>query len=45
MKIPARLLPLLEEGLIDEVLSRLMSGKEADVFVVQSHTQFPYTKL
>ncbi len=31
MKIPARLLPLLEEGLIDEVLSRLMSGKEADV--------------
>ena len=30
MKIPARLLPLLEEGLIDEVLSRLMSGKEAD---------------
>jgi RIO kinase 1 len=35
MKIPARLLPLLEEGLIDEVLSRLMSGKEADVFVVR----------
>jgi RIO kinase 1 len=29
------LLPLLEEGLIDEVLSRLMSGKEADVFVVR----------
>lgn len=35
MKIPSRLLPLLEEGLIDEVLSRLMSGKEADVFVVR----------
>ena len=35
MNIPARLLPLLEEGLIDEVLSRLMSGKEADVFVVR----------
>ena len=35
MKIPARLLPLLEEGLIDEVLSRLMSGKEAMVYVVR----------
>lgn len=35
MKIPPRLLPLIEEGLIDEVLSRLMSGKEADVFVVR----------
>ncbi|MGB5789813.1 MAG: PA4780 family RIO1-like protein kinase [Pseudoalteromonas nigrifaciens] len=35
MKIPKRLQPLVDDGLIDDVLSRLMSGKEADVFVVQ----------
>lgn len=35
MKTPKRLQPLVDDGLIDEVLSRLMSGKEADVFVVR----------
>lgn len=35
MKTPARLLPLIEEGLIDEVVRQLMSGKEAIVFVVR----------
>ncbi len=35
MKIPKRIQPLIEEGLIDEVISRLMSGKEADVYVVR----------
>jgi RIO kinase 1 len=45
MKIPARLLPLLEEGLIDEVLSRLMSGKEADVFVVRSSGEIRCAKV
>jgi RIO kinase 1 len=35
MKIPKRLLPLVTDGLIDEVLYPLMSGKEADVFVVR----------
>ncbi|MGO1247765.1 MAG: PA4780 family RIO1-like protein kinase [Oceanisphaera sp.] len=35
MKIPKRLQPLVDDGLIDAVLSRLMSGKEADVFVVR----------
>ncbi len=35
MKSPARLLPLVEEGLIDEVVRQLMSGKEAIVFVVR----------
>ncbi|MBQ4833806.1 serine protein kinase RIO [Pseudoalteromonas sp. MMG010] len=34
MKIPKRLQPLVDDGLIDAVYSRLMSGKEADVFVV-----------
>jgi len=35
MRTPPRLQPLVDDGLIDEVLYRLMSGKEADVFVVR----------
>ena len=35
MKIPKRLQPLVEDGLIDEVVRQLMSGKEAVVFVVR----------
>ena len=35
MKIPKRLQPLLEDGLIDSVVRQLMSGKEAMVFVVR----------
>ena len=35
MKIPKRLQPLLEDGLIDGVVRQLMSGKEAMVFVVR----------
>ena len=34
MKTPKRILPLVEDGLVDEVVRRLMSGKEADVFTV-----------
>ncbi len=34
MKIPKRLVPLFEDGLIDGVVRQLMSGKEATVFVV-----------
>jgi RIO kinase 1 len=35
MKPPARLQPLIEEGLIDSVVRQLMSGKEAVVYVVR----------
>ena len=35
MKTPKRLQPLIDDGLIDEVLSQLMSGKEATVYVVR----------
>lgn len=35
MKTPKRLEPLVENGLVDEVLSQLMSGKEATVYVVR----------
>jgi RIO kinase 1 len=36
MKVPKRLQPLVDEGVIDEVVRQLMSGKEAMVFVVRS---------
>lgn len=35
MKVPKRLQPLLDDGLIDEVICQLMSGKEAQVYVVR----------
>ena len=35
MKIPKRIQPLVDDGLVDDVIRRLMSGKEADVFVVR----------
>ncbi|WP_295623926.1 PA4780 family RIO1-like protein kinase [uncultured Nitrosomonas sp.] len=36
MKIPTRLEPLIEEGLIDSVICQLMSGKEAMIYMVSS---------
>lgn len=35
MKTPNRLQPLVDDGLVDEVIRRLMSGKEADLYVVR----------
>ena len=35
MKVPKRLEPLVEDGLVDDVLRPLMSGKEAAVYVVR----------
>jgi len=35
MKTPTRLAALVEEGLVDEVIGQLMSGKEATVYVVR----------
>ena len=35
MKPPKRLLPLIEEGLVDDVVRQLTSGKEATVYVVR----------
>ena len=45
MKIPKRLAPLVEEGLIDEVISQLMSGKEATVYIVRSGDQIRCAKV
>ena len=35
MKIPNRIQPLVDDGLIDDVLQRLKSGKDADVYTVR----------
>jgi len=35
MKAPKRLQPLIDEGLVDTVVRQLMSGKEANVYVVR----------
>jgi len=35
MKTPKRLEPLLEDGIVDDVVRQLMSGKEATVYVVR----------
>jgi RIO kinase 1 len=45
MKIPKRLRPLVEEGVIDSVMRQLMSGKEAMVFVVRCGTQSRCAKV
>jgi RIO kinase 1 len=45
MKAPARLQTLIEEGLIDSVVRQLMSGKEAEVFVVRCGTDTRCAKI
>jgi RIO kinase 1 len=45
MKIPKRLQPLVDDGLVDEVLFQLMSGKEAQVFVVRCGEEIRCAKV
>ncbi|MDR3429953.1 MULTISPECIES: PA4780 family RIO1-like protein kinase [Silvimonas] len=45
MKTPPRLLPLVEDGLIDEVVRQLMSGKEATVYVVRCGEEIRCAKV
>jgi RIO kinase 1 len=45
MKIPKRLQPLVDDGLIDAVLYQLMSGKEATVYAVQCGTEVRCAKV
>jgi RIO kinase 1 len=45
MKVPERLEPLVEHGLVDEVVRPLMSGKEASLFIVQSNGQTCVAKV
>ena len=45
MKIPKRLQPLVDDGVIDSVVRQLMSGKEAMVFVVRCGTETRCAKI
>lgn len=45
MKIPKRIQPLVDDGLVDEVLRPLMSGKEAAVYVVRCGSDIRCAKV
>lgn len=45
MKIPKRIQPLIDDGIVDAVISRLMSGKEADVFIVRCGSEIRCAKV
>ncbi len=45
MKTPRRLQPLIDDGIIDEVVRPLMSGKEAAVFVVRCGSEIRCAKV
>jgi len=45
MKTPAGLQPLIEDGVIDEVLRSLKSGKEATVYIVRTGSQMRCAKV
>ncbi|MEW6981269.1 PA4780 family RIO1-like protein kinase [Colwelliaceae bacterium 6471] len=45
MKIPKRIQPLVEDGLVDEVISQLMSGKEATVYMVRCGDEIRCAKV
>jgi RIO kinase 1 len=45
MKTPAGLQPLIDDGVIDEVIRSLKSGKEATVYVVRSGTTLRCAKV
>ncbi|HMW49136.1 MAG TPA: PA4780 family RIO1-like protein kinase [Cellvibrionaceae bacterium] len=45
MKVPARLQPLVADGIIDEVLYPLKSGKEAQIFVVRADGEIVCAKV
>lgn len=45
MKIPKQIQPLVDDGLVDDVMSRLMSGKEADVYVVRCGSEIRCAKV
>ncbi len=45
MKTPKRIQPLIEDGIVDEVIRPLMSGKEAVVYVVRCGTEIRCAKV
>ena len=45
MKIPKRIQPLIDDGVVDEVIRPLMSGKEAAVYVVRCGSEIRCAKV
>ena len=45
MKMPKKIKPLFEDGIVDEVISQLMSGKEATVYVVRCGSEIRCAKV
>jgi len=45
MKVPKRIQPLIDDGIVDEVIRPLMSGKEAAVFVVRCGSEIRCAKV
>lgn len=45
LKIPKRIQPLVDDGLVDEVISQLMSGKEATVYMVRCGDEIRCAKV
>jgi RIO kinase 1 len=45
MKTPRRIEPLIQDGLVDEVIRQLMSGKEAKVYVVRCGDEIRCAKV
>lgn len=45
MKIPPRIQPLVDDGLVDEVIRPLMSGKEAAVYIVRCGDEIRCAKV
>lgn len=45
MKAPLQLKDLIEDGLVDEVVGQLMSGKEADVYIVRCGAELRCAKI
>lgn len=45
MRFPKRIQPLIDDGLVDEVISQLMSGKEATIYVVRCGAEICCAKV
>ena len=45
MKTPPALQPLMDDGIIDEVIRSLKSGKEATVYIVRSGSDYRCAKV
>ena len=45
MRVPDSLVPLVDQGVIDNVVRPLMSGKEAQVYLVEAHGELRVAKV